>query len=260
MAPIIPLLALAGAGFLLLRGKGAPADSPLPDESRGVSGVDSAALADIVGSIASGPEAMRRTARDLRARGLIQQAEALEQAADAIEHAVELVPEPPTGSRPVEDAPRPPRDAQPVEPPLAAEPEPVIDVPAPPNDAVEITPIDIPEPPARDPLAVAIPSGVDALVEDYARMVYASAPRGPVKDLELSDRFKRTLGVRGDKKFYGSGPAKALIGKGVIPPTPWDWQQSNVSADKQNYRSNLAEARRNDPARAEAWQAAIDAV
>ena len=199
-------------------------------------------LSAMTAALRSGSAAeMRRVAIVLRAAGFPQEAADLERAARDVVHAprdepVIEVDEPPAGARPVTG----------------------------PGDLVTTQPVeDVDRPPPGSRVTEEsrrIPPGTPELAANYARMVYASAPRGPVRDLALSDAFKSTYGVRGDAKFYGQGPALALIQQGVVPPTPWDWQRSNVEQDKKSYRRQLGEAKRNDPARQDLWDAAIAAV
>lgn len=193
---------------------------------------------------------MRRVAVALRQAGFPDQAAELDRAArEAARGAppVTDVDEPPPGAQPV--TPRP-RDDRATTQPVPGEG--IVDVDEPPPGA---TPAPSPSDDERR-----IPRATDALSAEYARMIYASAPRGPVRDLALSERFKSEKGVRGQPKFYGQGPALALITAGVVPATPWDWQAASPSEDKKSYRRQLGEAKRRDPARADLWDAAIAAV
>lgn len=250
MNPLILLGGLAGIGALAFFGHRSTLSSDGIDVRVNPGpGTRAAMPADLLSAmtaaVRSGSAAeMRRVAIALRAAGFAREATELERAAREVVHAppeqtVIEVDEPPAGTQPV-TGPGDLATTQPIEvdePPPGAQP-----VPSPSDESRRI------------------PAGTDTLAADYARMVYASAPRGPVLDLSLSDAFKQTYGVRGDKKFYGAGPALALIRLGVVPPTPWDWQKSNPSQDRASYRRQLGEAKRNDPSRTDLWDQAIAAV
>jgi hypothetical protein len=214
--------------------------------------VPSELLSAIVDAVRSqSPARMRELAARLRREGFPEQARGLEQAASELEQAaapgvpVEEVDQPPPGAVPVD--PSPPQAPAP-RPPVVREPP--VQVDEPPPGAVPV--------PNDDDRR--IPQGTDSLAAAYARMVYDSAPRGPVRDLALSEEFKRSTGVRGDKRFYGQGPALALIARGVVPPTPWDWQVANPAQDKASYKRQLTQARLDDPSRSDLWDQAIASV
>lgn len=255
MSPLLAIGALAGLGFLLFAKNSPELNRQAGPITPGPTQPSSALLAEIVAALRSGnAQTMRALAAKLRREGFPEQAEDLERAADAIERTPENVDRPPPGSTPVTDVDVPPPGAVPVTPPPRREPprrEP-IDVQEPPPGAVPV--------PSPTDEQRRIPPGTEQLVADYARMVYDSAPRGPVKDLALSDKFKRATNVAGDKKFYGQGPALALIRRGVVPPTPWDWQAANKAADQASYVRQLKQAKQDDPARADLWDQAIAAV
>jgi|SRR5690554_1196743 len=287
MKPIFLLAPIAAAAAYALRRQAIAAPStPTPTRPETTAPpVPSNVIALMTDAIRSGnPSNMRDAASTLDSMGFRSQAEDLRRAADAVERAVRIVPEPPAGTRPVPPGPpareeppirveRPPPNARPVtpEPPVARSPgfapPPASNTPPRREPAREEPPIQVTEPPPNTvPVAPPsledrlIPPGTEELVAAYARMIYDSAPRGPVADLDLSERFKRATGVRGDKRFYGQGPALALLQRGVVPPNPWDWQASNVSADKASYVRQLKQAKLNDPARADLYDERIASV
>ena len=247
-----PLLLLTGSalGLFFLFGKKHPAPPSRTPNRIGVKQPTSAQLAAIVTAVASGdPERMRDLADSLDGQGLHEQADQLRQAARDAEKAPINVPRPPAGSTPVIDVPTPPVGSKPLPRPEQPKPTPpVIDVPTPPVGSTPVTP------------DRRIPATVDQLTADYATMIQSSAPEGPVKNLKLSKAFKSATGTRGDAKFYGQGPALALIKRGVVPPTPWDWQRADPEKDKASYRRQLVQARKDDPDRADLWTKALEDV
>lgn len=253
MNPIL-LLVLGGGALAYLASRGGASTSP--GGLRTPTSITPGLLAEITKAVASqDPRKMRDLARRLRLAGFEEQAKALEEAAGIIERTPIDVDEPPPGAVPVpvRPVPGPPVGARPVPSPAPVRPSPVPDAP-------RVIDVEVPPPgasPETGDMARRIPAGVEPLTADYARMVYASGPRGPVKDTGLSETFKRANGVAGKSKYYGTGPALALIRQGVVPPTPWDWQQADVQRDKLFYTNNLKEAKRNDPSRGDLWDAAI---
>lgn len=257
--PLIIALGVGGLAYLMRKRtvpttQGAPINvTPAPD-------MPPSLLSKVVAAVRSDdPTKMRIVANMLRAAGFDAQADDLDRSADEIERS-QTPGATPANPIPVETAPpgskeerqQPPASKSPGFPPLVQLPPqqgvPIV-VQEPPRDA---QPLPVPSEEERR-----IPPGTEKFVADYARMIYASAPRGPVIDIPMSTQFKKSTDVRGKGQFYGQGPALALIKRGVVPPTPWDWQAANPEQDKASYRRQLLQAKRDDPDRADLWDLAI---
>lgn len=253
-------------------------------------------LARMVAALATNnPAEIRRVATELEREGFPTQASELRSAADAIDAARQLpIPGPPVRTPPpkVVTPPgltRPPgspppfvppevrrpkkrRKAPPVKPPRTVinppgipggvrTPPPVFTrLPVPPRPPVKVKrppPGAIPVPPPARPKHPpgAIPDQA-TLVGKTALMLWESAP-GPVRDVALLTRYKKSVGLKDPGRLYGPGTAKSLMGRGIVPPTPWDWPRNRKKAAK-NLSDNYKFKARQDKARREEWLQAAD--
>lgn len=116
--------------------------------------------------------------------------------------------------------------------------------------------IPVPPPPRPKHPPGAIPDKA-TLIGKTALMLWESAP-GPVRDVALLTRYKKSVGLRDPGRLYGPGTAKSLMARGIVPPTPWDWPRNRKKAAK-DLSDNYKFKARQDKARREEWlQAAAD--
>lgn len=143
-----------------------------------------------------------------------------------------------------------------IRPPAAAIPLPVIKVSVPPIGSIEVSP---PKPVDKPPVSYdeQIPDKA-TLVGRTALMLYQSG-RGPANDIALLTAYKKSVGLKDSGKLYGPGTAKSLMGRGIVPPTPWDWpknKKKSVKALAAQYKYKASQ----DSARREEWLQAVTAL
>lgn len=256
---------------------------PAPPNAAKEPQIDPAILARMTAALATyDPGTIRRLASELEREGHPLQASELRAAADAIEA---MRPPPPpkrTKSGTVVPTPTPsvppfvPPEVRGVEPPkppplislppiTVTKPEPIL-VTMPPPGAVPVKiPTLTPKPPVKaQPPKARYPRGaipdLSTLTGKTALMLWESAPAGPVRDPELLAAYKKAVGLK-QTDLYGPGTAQSLMGKGIVPPTPWDWAAS-ASARRDQAKKLQGQYKykaTQDKARGEEWlQAAED--
>lgn len=89
------------------------------------------------------------------------------------------------------------------------------------------------------------------------RMLYASGPHGPAKDVGALRRYKRQAGVLTAGNLYDVPTARSLVARGIVPPTPFDF---GSRGEQKQYAEELKWRAARDPARREEWMQALSAL
>jgi peptidoglycan hydrolase-like protein with peptidoglycan-binding domain len=89
------------------------------------------------------------------------------------------------------------------------------------------------------------------------RMLYASGPHGPAKDVGVLRRYKREAGVLTPGNLYDVPTARSLVARGIVPPTPFEFSSHD---ERKRYAAELRWRAARDPARREEWSQALSAL
>lgn len=168
----------------------------------------------------------------------------------------DLIPINPTLPDVIETPPvltEPPADLPPPPPEFTTQPIPERPDVEPLEPLEPIEPIEPPEPSASpiDPRAELATDTFNMLTE--SREANPARPR--VLDKELLKLFQAQEGLK-PSGFYGMGSGLGFLKYGFVPVKPWDWSRAGKTKEQRRWRNEMLTMARQDPQRAEEWQAA----